>query len=63
MIDYKLASLDELALHFTSCTRQAIFQQISYYTKNGNSAMVQKIKFAKLLAKRIVLDRLLEGMA
>lgn len=62
MIDYKLASLDELALHFTNSTRQAISQQIAYYTKNGNSAMVQKIKFAKLLAKRIKLDRLLEDL-
>lgn len=50
MIDFKSATLDECAWHFSKCSRQAVYAAIIYY-KGTDDVVYEKLLKAKYLSK------------
>ena len=61
-MDYKLATLEELAYFIENSPCSRISQQLSYYRKSGNDAMVQKICDARNIIKRKKMQKLLDSL-
>ena len=61
-MDYQNCTLEELADYVEVSPASRITQQLIYYTKAGNKAMVDKIKDARQLVKKRKLIKQLEGM-
>lgn len=50
-LNYDDCTVEQMAAHFRTISRQAVFRRIEYHTEKGNWEMVDKIKEAKILAK------------
>lgn len=61
-MDYKLATVEELADYVEISSVQRITQQLMYHRKKGHDDIVQKIKDARLIVKKRKLQRLLETL-
>lgn len=61
-MDYKLASVDELADYVESGSVQRITQQLMYHRKAGHDDIVEKIKAARAVVRKRKLIRLLETL-
>lgn len=61
-MDYKLATLEELAEFFEASPCSRISQQLGHYKKSGNTAMVLKIEEARRIVKRKKLTKILQEL-
>lgn len=61
-MDYQNCTIEELANYVEISSAQRITQQLIYYKKRDNSAMVEKIKEARKVVKKRKLLRQLEEM-
>lgn len=61
-MDYKLASVEELADYVEVSSVQRITQQLMYHRSKGHDDIVQKIKDARAVVKKRKLIRLLETL-
>lgn len=61
-MDYRAASVDELANYVEVSTPQRITQQLIYHTKRGHEEIVEKIKAARAIVRKRKLVRLLETL-
>lgn len=61
-MDYQNCTIEELADYVEVSTAQRITQQLIYYQKRNNPAMVDKIKDARKIVKKRKLLRQLEAM-
>jgi hypothetical protein len=61
-MDYKLATVEELADYIEISSAQRITQQLIYHRKKGHDDIVQKIKDARAVVRKRKLVRLLETL-
>ena len=61
-MDYKLATVEELADYVEVSSVQRITQQLRYHRSKGHDDIVQKIKDARAVVRKRKLVRLLETL-
>ena len=61
-MDYKLATVEELADYIEISSAQRITQQLMYHRSKGHDDIVQKIKDARAVVRKRKLVRLLETL-
>jgi hypothetical protein len=61
-MDYKLATVEELADYVEISSVQRITQQLMYHRKKGHEDIVEKIKAARAVVRRRKLVKLLETL-
>jgi hypothetical protein len=62
-MDYQNCTIEELADYVEISTAQRITQQLIYYQKRSNNAMVDKIKEARRVVRKRKLLKKLEELA
>ncbi len=60
--NYQASSLEDIALHLNTLTRQAYFRTLTYYQNLDDSAMTLKLQKAKLLSQIYRLQAEMEAL-
>ena len=61
-MDYRLATLEELATYFAASPCSRISRQLNHYRKKGDEEMVEKILEARRINGRKKIQKVLESL-